>query len=274
MKKNYSLRYVPSICGGAHQSVMFIHGLWNSGVIWEEWAQQFSSQGYQSWSISMNLSAGNLSIRDYADIVHDAIDHVQLEHGVIPILVGHSMGGLVAQLVASERAIPAMVLVASAAPGISNISWSLVRDLWRYLLQMQYVAAYSRSSIEKYLDLRRVQVKLGSYLPESLRKKLYLDELDPLNLGGMIQEKLPSIGRAVRAFALGTVTVDRMTCPQVLLVAGRRDTVISARVHNALREKYAQSSTIIEHDLGHMVMLDDRSGPLVERILSWLHSQT
>ncbi|MFN2359841.1 MAG: alpha/beta fold hydrolase, partial [Marinobacter sp.] len=60
------------------------------------------------------------SLQDYVTFLIDRINQLEAP----PILVGHSMGGLLAQLLAIRVPCAKLVLLSSAAPGGIN-SWSL-----------------------------------------------------------------------------------------------------------------------------------------------------
>ncbi len=270
---NYSLSYMPPHGGAAKKPILFIHGLWNDGAIWATWARDFASRGYPSWSITIHAGSSNLSIRDYADVVNDALLHIGLEHGVVPVLVGHSLGGLVAQVVASEREVPALVLIESVVPaGIGNSNWSWIGHLFRYIPRLfshLWTRGFNRN-VEEYLIFREMLMRFRTTLAASFGAKWGEMELDPLNIGGLQQPDPPRVSRAVAAITFGTVKIGDVQCQDVLIVAGRQDKIISLRAQQALAKKYAQRSTMIVHQFGHMVMHESGASTVAGQILHWL----
>jgi pimeloyl-ACP methyl ester carboxylesterase len=99
--------------------VLFIHGMWSRPWVWTQWREQFEAAGYSCTAIALpghaegeaDSALENKGLADYVDAVMRTA--VQFER---PILIGHSMGGWIAQQVASRMSLSAAVLVNSAAP--------------------------------------------------------------------------------------------------------------------------------------------------------------
>ncbi len=141
---------------GTRPPVMLVHGMWSTSETLAELAQAFSEEGYAvnvpNLPFHLPKTAMDRGSRDgmrrsgipeYVDAVTRCLDELDQP----PILVGHSMGGLIAQLVASRRQCAALVLISSASPaGVNAWSYSAVRTLghnllkfplWRKLTEMQ-----------------------------------------------------------------------------------------------------------------------------------------
>ncbi|MCD4761157.1 alpha/beta hydrolase, partial [bacterium] len=125
--------------GSAKGSILFIPGMWCQPSIWKLWAWWSALAGWQSWVVELKLKFGNNSINHYVQLVEEAMDQIKHRYDVVPVLVGHSMGGLIVQKIASRQQVPAIVLVSSAAPmGICNLRWPIIRRFWRYLPQILF----------------------------------------------------------------------------------------------------------------------------------------
>jgi pimeloyl-ACP methyl ester carboxylesterase len=101
--------------------ILFIHGAWHGAWCWEKFLPTFAKAGFYSVAFSLRghgTSWGRslINITRLADYLDDLRVMVS-RFDTPPILVGHSMGGLMIQHLLSERDdIPAAVLLASAPP--------------------------------------------------------------------------------------------------------------------------------------------------------------
>ncbi|MDD2814143.1 MAG: alpha/beta fold hydrolase [Thiotrichaceae bacterium] len=101
--------------------ILFIHGAFAGAWCWEEYfLPYFASQGYPAYALSLRghgESEGieNLaftSLDNYISDVRTAIETI----GEEPILVGHSMGGMIIQKYLEKHSSPAAVLMNSVPP--------------------------------------------------------------------------------------------------------------------------------------------------------------
>ncbi|MCB9593284.1 MAG: alpha/beta hydrolase [Sandaracinaceae bacterium] len=117
------------------QRVIFVHGMFLTGRSWERWEERFSRAGFDSvapdWPGHDGLAAERRASPDPALSslrLGDVVDHfaaIASEGPGAPVLVGHSMGGLVVQLLLA-RGIGARGVVLSSAPpnGVRSFAWS------------------------------------------------------------------------------------------------------------------------------------------------------
>ncbi len=102
--------------------ILFVHGMWHSAWCWEEhFMPFFSQQGYETFALSLRGhggSEGRKSLRraSLEDYVSDVAE-VAGRFGTPPIVVGHSMGGMIVQKYLESHPVSAAVLVASVPPG-------------------------------------------------------------------------------------------------------------------------------------------------------------
>ena len=112
------LRFLPKDEAG-RPPVLFVHGAYSGAWIWEYFLGLFAERGYRAYALSLRGHAGSegdlasASFNDYVDDVKIAARTI----GDVPILVGHSMGGLIIQhYVARGGKAAAMVALPSAPP--------------------------------------------------------------------------------------------------------------------------------------------------------------
>jgi len=98
--------------------ILFVHGAWHGAWCWQEhFLPYFAEHGYAAYALSLR-GHGNSEGREQlrrtriADYVQD-VAQVASELAQPPILVGHSMGGLIVQKFLETHTAPAAVLLAS-----------------------------------------------------------------------------------------------------------------------------------------------------------------
>ena len=121
------------------KDIVFIHGMFMTPLCWENWTAYYASKGYHciapAWPgrdkpIDAQRSAhpdpelGQLKLRDVVDTMASAIKDL----GSKPVLIGHSMGGLVVQLLLQRDLAAAGVAIDPAPPqGVFSTAWSFLR---------------------------------------------------------------------------------------------------------------------------------------------------
>ena len=96
------------------QPVLFIHGAWHGPWTWEEWIPLFREEGYQTQAVTLRGHASGekgyrgVGLEDYRQDLEALIERLPQA----PVLVGHSLGGLLIQHLLADRRLPAAVLLA------------------------------------------------------------------------------------------------------------------------------------------------------------------
>ncbi|HET9069291.1 MAG TPA: alpha/beta hydrolase [Amaricoccus sp.] len=105
--------------------ILFLHGAFGGPEVWTRFvAPWFAARGHEVAAprLSTPLSARPDRLRDYVARAVAAADAL----GTPPVVIGHSLGGLVAQHVAARRRVAGLVLVASPGPaGLAPSLWQL-----------------------------------------------------------------------------------------------------------------------------------------------------
>ncbi|MGB5948753.1 MAG: alpha/beta hydrolase [Parvibaculum sp.] len=103
------------------RTVMLIHGMWSGPHVWENFRAYFEASGYRVLTPTLrhhdvapgapvNPALATTSLAHYADDLEAGIRAL----GVTPFIVGHSMGGLLAQMLAARGLARGAALLASA----------------------------------------------------------------------------------------------------------------------------------------------------------------
>ena len=121
-------------------SVVLIHGMWMTPLSWEHWAERYRGRGHQviapAWP-GLDAEPEQLR-RDPSPLrglsVTDIVDHYE---GIIrgldrpPIVIGHSFGGLITQLLLDRGLASAGVALGTATPkGVFPLPLSTLRAGW------------------------------------------------------------------------------------------------------------------------------------------------
>ena len=109
-----------------------IHGAGSIGVEWKHFEREFANHGYKVIRPTLrhhqlkdtHPRIGDLSLNDYISDLEDLIGEMHER----PIIIGHSMGGLIALKLCEKGLADLGILIAPAAPkGINAISISVLR---------------------------------------------------------------------------------------------------------------------------------------------------
>ena len=104
-------------------SILLIHGLWMTALSWEKWAERYSKQGYRviarSWPgldgdiEELRRNPGPIATLGVTEIV-EQYEAIIRELPSPPIIIGHSFGGLVTQILLDRGLGAAGVAIAPA----------------------------------------------------------------------------------------------------------------------------------------------------------------
>lgn len=234
--------------------VLLIHGMFGGAWMWEQYQALLARRGYESHALDLRghhasrpvPDVGKVPIRDYVD---DALEVARrLDH---PFVIGHSMGGLIAQKVAEAGAGRALVLIAAAPPRwIPVVSWLLLRK------QLKYASAI--------LMHRPI-------LPDRSDADALMFNRTPREEANLVYARLvPESGKAAFELSVGAVAVaeNRVTCP-VLVVTGTDDRFVVPRVSRAMASKYKADFREFDN-FGHHIISEPGWETPAEEIVTWL----
>ena len=108
------------------KTIVFVHGLFLNNESWKEWEAFFTEKGYTTYAPTYPGHEGTPSElrKNAADSLghvtfSDVVRQMEVFVGTLPekpIIVGHSMGGLVAQKLMEKDLAAAAIIISSAPP--------------------------------------------------------------------------------------------------------------------------------------------------------------
>lgn len=119
-------------------TILFIHGLWMTPRSWENWSTRYESRGYRvlapAWP-GLEAEVEELN-RDPSPLASLDLDQVIAHYEKIlgdlerpPVIIGHSLGGTITQVLLDRGYGAAGVGVASATvKGVRDLPWSTIKS--------------------------------------------------------------------------------------------------------------------------------------------------
>jgi pimeloyl-ACP methyl ester carboxylesterase len=120
------------------KTIVFIHGLFMNPDSWSGWINYFKEKGYTCWVPAYPFHEGNPSIlrkninQDLGKVTFGEVIAVLSEFVAslpeIPILIGHSMGGLAVQkLINMNKGIAGVAIDPAPPEGVNSFKWSFLK---------------------------------------------------------------------------------------------------------------------------------------------------
>lgn len=239
--------------------LLFVHGAWHAAWCWDvHFLDYFAQHGFAAHAVSLR-GHGNSEGRDnlrwtrIADYVEDVAKAAQRLPSP-PVVIGHSMGGLVVQKYLEDYPAPAAVLLASVPP--AGVLATVLRIAGRHPVALMKVnltfslfplVATPCLAREAFFSESLADEQVLSY-SKRLQDESYLGFLD------MLAFNLPKPRRVKTPLLVLGAALDTIFNP--------REVEATARAYNTKAEIFA--------DVAHDVMLESRWQAVAERILVWL----
>ncbi len=253
--------------------VILIHGMWSTPDTLLGLKYRFEDNGYRVYVPRLpghlekeEMSSAEINqlksfgVSDYVESLSVLIESLNEP----PILVGHSLGGLLAQLLAAKHNCKKLVLLSSLAPaGINIWSWSVLRTLghnvfkfplWKFITDLNY------SNIRYGIANSQ-----SRYIHQQIATEASFESGRVFRQVGMwFLYKRP----------VTAVSANKIDCP-ILVVAGEKDKITSIKVQRNIASKYSQKSTLIEiSGACHWTVGGTYFDEVCESVFYWLDNES
>ena len=235
----------------AKPPLLFVHGAWHGAWCWQEhWMTAAAAHGWRTYAVSLrghgnSARPGRFTLASLRHYQHDVLQAIT-QLPAPPVLIGHSMGGVVVQGVLERyRSAPAGVLVASVPPrhGLGVVP-SLARHDPRMLAQA--------------LTGREVTPRPSTFygpMMDPLDARRHLDRLGGEAWLATQQVVLPRRVPDVRA--------------PLLVLGGECDRLVSPHAVVRTARTYGTRARLFR-GMGHLLMLEPDWKAVLDAMLGWL----
>jgi alpha-beta hydrolase superfamily lysophospholipase len=235
--------------------ILLVHGMWAGSWMWENYMNFFSSQGYNCYALNLRGRPGSIPVHDRGKIsINDYVSDVKTvaETLINPIIIGHSMGGLLTQKVAELSTPESVVLIGPAAPaGI------LMLGGWIHLAMGLFYSFDILMGNSILPNLFFVRHLLMNNVPEKIQHLIY-------------EKLIPESSRAAQEILVPGVSVDasKISCP-MLVIASYQDQATPFSIIQRIVDKYACDLKTYSK-FGHLIIAETGWEKPAKDILEWL----
>jgi pimeloyl-ACP methyl ester carboxylesterase len=242
--------------------ILFVHGAWHGAWCWEKhFLPYFAQNGYASYALSLRGHGDSerpkcfrcMRISDYVADVGRAVGQLP----EMPVLVGHSMGGLVVQKYLEENDAPASVLLASVpVKGVLRTAFRLAcRHFWAFMkanltLSLYPIIGKPELSREAFFSKDIPAGTLNDYF-NLMQDESYMAFLDMMIFSLPNPEKIST---------------------DLLIIGASEDTIFYPDEIESIAAAYGKKPEIFQ-GMAHDMMLEIGWQAVADRIIGWLEEK-
>jgi non-heme chloroperoxidase len=264
--------------GSGRQPVVFVHGLWLLASSWEPWRTLFETKGYAAvavdWpgdrpSVAEALkdkdSLAGTSVADVADHLAEVVRGLDRK----PVLIGHSFGGLLVQMVAG-RGLAAATVSIDPAPsrGVLPLPFSA--------LKASFPVLGNPLNRSRTVTLTFDQFRYGfaNAVSEEEAHRLYETYHTPAPGRPLFQAATANL------FPWTVVKADKQNAARgpMLVITGQKDHIVPFALANAAYKQQKKNTTspteLVEiPGVGHSLVIDSHWQEVADAALGFLAKQ-
>ena len=245
--------------------VVFVHGLFTTPRIWEDWLPRFADRGYHGLAPAWpgyerppaELRAAGpdpaLARVTFADLVAQFAAAIEAL-GADAVVVGHGIGGLVAQVLVNRGVVAAGVALHSASP---RAIFPVSRRAWRLF------GGRAAASSSLALSFEDFSAFIGNALPPDQQAAVFDRYIAP---------GAPRVAREARS--AGASIDFAKPHPPLLLTAGVLDRAVPPRLAFDDFSRYRQRGAITDFRAfdgrGHMAVVEPGWEEIADLVVHWL----
>lgn len=242
------------------QPVVFVHGLWLLPSSWDRWAGVFEQAGYSAltpgWPDDPRTVAeanahpevfANKTVGQVADHFEAIIRQLRRK----PIIVGHSFGGLLVQILAGRSLATASVAI-DPAPfrGVLPLPLSALRSAWPVLAN----PANRHRAVS--LTFEQFRFAFANAVSEEEARELYETFAVPASGAPIFQAAAANLNPWTEA----RVDTDNPDRGPLLIISGEKDNTVPWAIANASYHRQSRNGNLTEiveiANRGHALTVD------------------
>lgn len=251
------------------KTIVFIHGMFMTPKAWDKWQAYFQEQGYttiapawplhdapiaQQRTAGAQATLGKLTLDEVIESYRKVIKALPEK----PIVIGHSMGGLVAQKLLSEGLVSKAVAIDSAPPsGLIVTKWSFIKSNWAV------VSPFAKADQAYYPTLKDFRYAFANCVPDAESEAMYNDYIVP-------ESRLVGRGTSTK---VAKIDFSKPHAP-LLVIAGENDHIIPAALNRKNFDKYSNAASVKTfHQFDgecHALIVDKKWKDVATYVESWL----
>lgn len=220
--------------------IVFIHGMFQNPESWTRWISYFEGKGYEclapAWPYHNGTPStlrshipeklGELELDDIITPLETAI----LKFPEKPVVIGHSVGGLIAQLLLSRGVVNMAVAINSVAAN------SIVTFDWSFMKNSATIANPLAGNDPIEMDLETFKGAFANTLPESLLR----EEFE--------RTATPDSRNVFRSCMSDSAKVDTdLPHRPLLLIAGEKDLICPPSLIEKERKAYTHEGSVTQY---------------------------
>ncbi len=251
------------------KTIVLIHGMFLTPKAWDAWKHDFEAAGYTvyapAWPLhdkepremraqNPDAALGRLELTEVLGTYRDFIQKLPEK----PILIGHSMGGLIVQLLLQDHMGAAGVAIDSAPPkGVISLRYSFLKSNWGVISPF----ADREEPIE--LDPAQFHYAFTNCLGDDQAQAIYEAYATP---------ESRAVGKAATT---ETAAIQYKTKTEPLLfIAGREDHIIPASLNYSNFKEYKEAPSLTEFRAYpgrcHWIVGQEHWQDITAQIKTWL----
>jgi pimeloyl-ACP methyl ester carboxylesterase len=260
------------------KTILLIHGLWVTPRSWEKFQRYYENLGYNVIAPAWPVITGDVASmrRDPSGLNGIGIEEVIAHYAKVirslpepPIIMGHSYGGLITQLLIDRGLGVAGVAIDSVPPkGI------LILPLSTYLALMPAFLKPSTFRETFIFTFKQWWKVFANTLSETEARAAYEQQVIPASGRAIFQAALAN----VTPHAHSTINFGDTSRGPLLFIGGEKDVIMPASLNRKNFKKYQASSAVTEYKefsgRSHYIIAEKGWEEVAEYALNWAQART
>ena len=262
---------------GSAKHVIFIHGLWLHASSWQPWIDRFTAAGYVASAPGWpgDPETVEAARADPDAVANHGIDEVTEHYAAIireldelPIVIGHSFGGLIVEKLLGEGHAAAGVAIDPAPiKGVLPLPISALRA--------SFPALHNPGNIDAAVSLtpQQFEYAFGNALTPEESAELYERWTIPSPARPLFQAAAANFNPHSQT----KVEVDNEDRGPLLITMGSEDHTVPEAISKSTYKQYRKSAAVTDitefEDRGHSLTIDHGWRDVADSVLAWIKNR-